>query len=176
MAVAVAIDPRRVIDHARDLARHQSGAGRPRPVWLRRAVSAAYYAVFHAFALHIAGQVLPQGSSADQQRLTRSLEHNALREVCQWVTGKPGAGKQHVQPIVASLQGDPNIRQLASITFRLQEGRHLADYDHLAGFDKASALSFVNEAEVVLDGLDTLAGGPKLEQLLALIALHSKLR
>ena len=83
MAVAVAIDPRRVIEHARDLARHQSGAGRPRSVWLRRAVSAAYYAVFHAFAVRIAGQVLPQGSAVDQQRLTRSLEHAALREVCQ---------------------------------------------------------------------------------------------
>lgn len=176
MAVAVAIDPRRVVEHAEELALHQSGAGRPRPIWLRRAVSAAYYAVFHAFALRVAGQVLPHGSSVDQQRLTRSLEHAALREVCQWVIGRPGAGKKHVQPIVASLQSDPAVRQLAGITFRLQEARHLADYDHLAAFDKASTLSSVNEAKVVLDGLETLAGGPKLEQLLALIALHSKLR
>jgi uncharacterized protein (UPF0332 family) len=176
MAVAVAIDPRRVVEHAGELARHQSGAGRPRPIWLRRAVSAAYYAVFHAFALRVARQVLPQGSSGDQQRLTRSLEHTALREVCQWVIGNPGAGKQHIQPIVASLQGDPSVKQLASITFRLQEARHLADYDHFAAFDKASALSSVNEAEVVLNTLDALSGHANLEQLLALIALHSKLR
>jgi hypothetical protein len=176
MSVAVAIDSRRVIEHARDLARHQSGAGRPRPIWLRRSVSAAYYAVFHAFGLRIAEQVLPQGTPTDQQRLTRSLEHGALREVCQWVTGNPGAGKQHVQPIVATLQADPDIRQLASITFRLQEARHLADYDHLAAFDKASALASVNEAELALNTLDGLAGGRQLELLLALIALHSKLR
>lgn len=176
MAVAVAIDPRQVINHARDLARHQSGAGRPRPVWLRRSISAAYYAVFHSFALRTAAHVLPQGSPSDQQRLTRSLEHAALREVCQWITGSPGAGKQHVQPIVTSLQGDTEIQLVASTTFRLQEARHLADYDHLAAFDKASALSFVNEAELVLNWLDALAGSAKLEQLLALIALHSKLR
>lgn len=175
MAIAVAIDPRRVIDHARELARHQAGAGRPRPVWLRRSISAAYYSVFHAFGLRLSAQLLPQGSAEDQQRLTRSLEHRALREVCQWLTGNPGAGRQHVRPIVAALQGDPQMRQIAGITFRLQEARHLADYDHLAAFDKATSLSFVNQAEFVLDQLDTLAGSPGLEQLLALIALHSNL-
>ncbi len=175
MAVAVAIDPVRVVAHARELARHQTGAGRPRPVWLRRSISAAYYAVFHAFGLKIAAQVLPHGSDTDRQRLTRSLQHVALREVCQWVTGNPGAGKTHVQPIVAQLQTDPQIRQIANITFRLQEARHLADYDHLAGFDKASALSYVAQAEWVVDRLEALTGSVELEQFLALIALHSKL-
>jgi uncharacterized protein (UPF0332 family) len=176
MPVAVAIDPRRLIEHARDLARHQSGAGRPRPVWLRRAASAAYYSVFHAIALGSAQQMLPHGSAEDHQRLSRSLEHSALKEVCQWVTGNPGAGKQHVQPIVATLQVDADVKQLAGIAFRLQETRHLADYDHLAPFGKASVLSTINEAELALDTIDSLAGMATLEKFLALVALQSRLR
>jgi hypothetical protein len=176
MPVAVAINPRHLIEHARDLAQHHTGAGRPRAVLLRRAVSAAYYAVFHAVGLHVGQQVLPRGTAEDQQRLTRSLEHTALKEVCQWVTGTPGAGKKHVQPIVAVLQADAEVKQVAGIAFRLQEARHLADYDHLTAFGKASVLSTVNEAERALDTLADLAGQPNLEKLLALIALHSKLR
>jgi uncharacterized protein (UPF0332 family) len=176
MAVAVAIDPRRLIEHARDLARQQSGAGRPRAASLRRAVSAAYYAAFHAVGLHVARQLLPHGTTEDQWRLTRSLDHGALREVCQWTTGNPGAGKQHVRAIVADLQADPDIRELAGVAFRLQEARHLADYDHLAPFSRPSVLSSINEAELVVDRLDALVGNPALEKLLALIALHSKLR
>lgn len=176
MAVPVAIDPGRLVAHARELARHQGGAGRPRPIWLRRSISAAYYAVFHAFALHVAAQVLPQGSVEDWQRLTRSIDHSALRDVCRWVAGDQGAGKEHVQPIIATLQTDPEIRQVASITFRLQEARHLADYDHLAPFDKALALSFVDQAEWVVDRLEALATTQALEKLVALIALRSKLR
>ena len=176
MATAVPIDPRRVVEHARDLARHQSGAGRPRSVWLRRAASSAYYAVFHGFGLAIAEQLLAGGSQVDRLRLTRSLDHHALREVCQWVTAAPGAGKQHVRAIVSLIQGDPATRQVAGITFRLQETRHLADYDHLAAFDKASVLSYVAQADLVLNRLGGRAGSLPLQQLLALIALHSKLR
>lgn len=176
MPVAVAIDPRGLIEHARVLARHQSGAGRPRAIWIRRGASAAYYAVFHDFALRVGAQAMPQAPLVDRHRLTRSVGHVALREVCRWVSGNPGAGKQHVQSIVAALQADADISQLGDITFRLQETRHLADYDHGAAFGKASVLSSIDQAERALNTLDAKTGSPELEGLLALIALHSKLR
>lgn len=175
MPVAVPIRPRGLVEHARDLAQHQSGAGRPRALWLRRAVSAAYYAVFHAIALAVAQHLLPNGTADEQQRLTRSLEHRALKEVCQWVTGNPGTGKEHVRPIIADLQADPDIRLIAGIAFRLQESRHQADYDHLAPFGKVSVLSSINEAQLALDRLDALAGNVNLAKFLALVALHSSL-
>lgn len=176
MPVAVPINPGQLIEQARDLAHHQSGAGRPRALWLRRAVSAAYYGVFHAVAASLTAQMLPSGTQQERLRLGRSLEHMALKDVCQWVTGKPGAGKTHVQPIVAALQADADIRQLADIVFRLQEARHLADYDHLSAFGKASVLTLINEAEFDINQLTVLVGTPSLEQFLALVALHSKLR
>lgn len=113
-------------------------------VWLRRAVSAANYAVFHEAALRVGRQALPSGSAEDQQRLSRSVGHGALRDVCQWMIGK-GTGKAHAQPIVAVLQQDARIVGITRITLRLQDERHRADDDHLTRFGKAGVLSLVND-------------------------------
>lgn len=173
---AVAIRPEGLIDLSRDLARHQSGAGRPRPVWLRRAASGAYYAVFHAFSRGLADHLLADGDESDRLRLTRSVGHAPLREVCGWVTGGRNAGKQHVRPIVSTLQAHAHSRQVADITFRLQEYRHRADYDHLAPFDKASVLSAINESEYVVSRISAMSGSRELGMFFSLIALQSQLR
>lgn len=137
MPAAAPIDPGHLIDHARDLAHHHIGPGSLRPVYMRRAASAAYYAFFHAMALRVSQQVLPNGSAEDRQRRSRSVGHAELRDVCQWIIGPSGAGKRHLQPIVATLQQDGRVVRIAGIAFRLQEERHRADYDHLATFGKA---------------------------------------
>lgn len=176
MATAVPIDPRKLIAHARDLAAHHEGAGRPRPIWLRRAVSASYYAIFHGLALATATQVLPSGTEEERCRLCRSLEHGALADVCGWIGGQPGAGKEHVKSLVRALQDHRDIRELAGILVGLQENRHLADYDHLTGFDKAGTLTLIAQAERGLDILDRLVGTRNLERFLALVAFHTRLR
>lgn len=175
MPAAAPIDPRHLIDHARDLAHHHIGPGSLRPVYLRRAASAAYYAFFHAMALRVSQQVLPNGSAEDRQRRSRSVGHAELRDVCQWIIGPSGAGKRHVQPIVATLQQDGRVVRIAGIAFRLQEERHRADYDHLATFGKAAVLSLINEAELALNELDHLLDNPEFERLIALVALHTRL-
>lgn len=171
---AVPIRPRRLVEHAHDLIAHHEAAGRPRPIWLRRAVSAAYYAVFHGVSLATVEQLAPNATAEERFRLARSLEHSRLAEVCSWVSGRTPGGKRHTQPIVAILHARPELRQLGDIVRRLQEERHRADYDHLADFDKATALSPVQQAERALDLLDGFRGDPDLERFLALIALHTQ--
>lgn len=163
-----------MLDHARELVEHHEGAGRPRPIWLRRAVSSAYYAAFHAIALATVRQVLPNGSSDDHYRLCRSIGHAEVKQVCVWV--ESGAGKTHASPIAADVHTDTRLLQMARLVQRLQDARHLADYDHLATFDKAEALLHVNAAQRVLGLLSSRAGDPRLEALLALVALHTRLR
>ena len=177
MAQAVPIDPRKLLGHARSLANHQDGAGRPRPVWLRRAVSSAYYSAFHAVSLATTLQLAPLSSSDDRHRLSRSIDHGRLAEVCGWVRKqKAGAGKQHVQAIVSDLQSNAAIQELATHVAELQEARHQADYDHLYVVGKATALTHVAQAKRVLELLDHHQPDPDLQNFLALVALHTQLR
>jgi hypothetical protein len=68
---AVPIDPLKLIEAGRDFANHSRGKGRPRPVWLRRAVSTAYYALFHRLCCDAAEHLLPKGS--EQQKLQQAF-------------------------------------------------------------------------------------------------------
>jgi hypothetical protein len=176
MPAAVPIAPQALLDHALQLATHQSGAGRPRAIWLRRAVSAAYYASFHALSLAIVRQLAPNSTPDDQYRLCRSLDHARVADVCAWVRGQPGTGKQQVQSIVTNLQGSSDIKQLALIISTLQEQRHRADYDHLASFDKASTLGYVSQGQRAINLLTVVPETPDGELFLALVALHTQLR
>lgn len=178
MPQAVPIDPKKLREHARALATHQDGAGRPRPVWLRRAVSSAYYSAFHAVSLATTLQLAPQSSSEDRYRLSRSIDHGRLAEVCGWIRGQKGdgAGRQHVQPIVSDLRLNPAIQELATHIAELQEARHQADYDHLYVVGKATALTYVAQASRVLELLDQSSSDPYLQSFLALIALNTQLR
>ncbi len=178
MPQAVPIDPKKLLEHARALATHQDGAGRPRPVWLRRAVSSAYYSAFHAVSLATTLQLAPQSSSEDRYRLSRSIDHGRLAEVCGWVRGQKGdgAGKQHVQAIVSDLRLNPAMQELATHIAELQEARHQADYDHLYVVGKAMALTHVAQASEVLKLLDKHQSDADLQSFLALVALHTQLR
>jgi hypothetical protein len=53
---------------------------RPRQASLRRAVSTAYYAVFHLLATSAASQASPASPAGLSERIQRSLEHGAMKE------------------------------------------------------------------------------------------------
>lgn len=174
MPTAVSIRPRALLQQARELAEHQTGAGRPRPEWLRRAVSTAYYAVFHDVALRVSRHLLPQGSQADRRRLCRSIGHRELREVCESV--KKPKGRAHYRPIIERLHQDQQLARLAESIADLQEQRHQADYDHLEPFSKERVLLALEVAETALNDLDALQDHASPHEFFALIALQTKLR
>jgi hypothetical protein len=56
---------------------------------LRRAVSAAYYALFHKLTLTAAEALLPAATQEQRWQLGRHFGHGEMRRVCEWVTGPP---------------------------------------------------------------------------------------
>ena len=80
MPQAVAIAPSKLIEVAEELANHMTGAGRPRPAWLRRAVSTAYYALFHCICLEAARHLLPNGEDEERLMLARTFGHAEIKE------------------------------------------------------------------------------------------------
>jgi hypothetical protein len=92
---------------------------------LRRAISAAYYAIFHftmaAAADMFFGTATPSASAYTV--VYRSVDHEALRSLCaQLSQSKP-------QNVAIPLSSFGTIADFARVTANLQEQRHSADYD-----------------------------------------------
>lgn len=173
MASAVPIDPAKLLEAARDFANHHRGQGRPRPIWLRRAVSSAYYALFHSIVLTVAGILLPSGSQEERLRLTRSFSHQSVATVCTWITSGNGI-PEHSEALARSLQGTP-IAGVADAFTSLRLSRHDADYDHLAPFDKKTALAAIEDAEKGIQQLSAATDRDR-EALAALLSLKTQIR
>lgn len=99
---------------------------RPRQASLRRAVSTAYYALFH---LLIAETTRNWRRSQDRDKLARMFEHATMRRSC--ITARDELRKQLQQGLLP-LEGVRDAEDLAFLadTFvKMQQQRHSADYD-----------------------------------------------
>ncbi len=113
-----------------------SRPGRPRETDLRRAISTAYYALFHCLAACCADTLVGgPGSNRDLRawnRMYRSLEHGIARRRCR---------HRDVADFPAG------IRYFAAVFVEMQDMRHEADYAPEAEFSKADVIRYVNQAE-----------------------------
>jgi hypothetical protein len=77
------LDPEHLCDQAERLVAPPP-AGPPRQVDIRRAVSAAYYAIFHASVTAAADQIVGRTKRAGSEYglVCRSIDHRWLRELC----------------------------------------------------------------------------------------------
>ena len=124
-----------------------SSLGRPRQADLRRAVSAAYYALFHSLARcgadTLAGSSSVRRNQASWQRIYRSLEHGLTVRRLNNRSGMRGFPRE--------------IQDFGRLFGNLQVQRHRADYDPAASFDRATVLQVVAEAEQHIIGLENAA-------------------
>lgn len=108
---------------------------RPRQADLKRAVSTAYYAMFHTLARDCADRFIGTGqtrSTAAWRQVYRALEHGFAKQSCSQVT---------------KLGFPSNIAHCADTFARLQDSRHRADYDPHAQFNRAEVLLMISEAD-----------------------------
>lgn len=170
-----AIRPDWLLRQANELGYREGGEGQPRNINLRRAVSSAYYALFHGIVLTTTGLLLSDATLEERQRLARSFSHSNLRLACQYVV-KPNDAPKMARPIAAAAAGSTPLVDVAEALLSLQEARHNADYDHLAGFTKAGVLQSVDVVVDALAKLETLKGTAALQRFVSLLALRQSLR
>jgi hypothetical protein len=127
-----------------ELAEHlaQLDPRRPRMANLRRAVSSAYYAIFHllaseASALYAAEPVLAA-------RIIRTLNHADMKKASLMIASNklPKA----VQPPTGRYLAPVDLKAVADTFVKLQQARHEADYDLSRSFRRQEALAFVQSA------------------------------
>jgi uncharacterized protein (UPF0332 family) len=171
---AIPIDPLKLTEAGRAFANQSGSKGRPRPIWLRRSVSSAYYALFHRLCRDAAAHLLPKGTPQEQLQLARAFGHRDMKAVCAQIAGREGGTHQHVRPLVDRLK-QTGIADVARSFCDLQEARHRADYDHLSAFSKAVALAHVDDAEKAMQILDRARKRDR-DTLFSLLAIGARLR
>ena len=134
---------------------------RPRQVDVNRAVSAAYYALFHTLtrlcADTIAGTTKARSSKAWLQTY-RALAHGFARNACAQVRSKGFP---------------PEIERFANAIVDLQRLRHDADYDPSRTFKRSEVIPLVERAETAILDLRK-APRPDLPAFVALVLLPER--
>lgn len=109
-------------------------AGPPRQVDLRRAISAAYYALFHLTLTALADEVVgvSQRHTSRYDLLHRGVDHRTIKDVCA-VIGKAKPPLKYSSYVPVNGFGQ-NMLIFAGAFIDLQEKRHRADYDVTARY------------------------------------------
>jgi hypothetical protein len=122
----------------------------PNEVDFRRAISAAYYGLFHAVLTAAADQAL--GFQFRWHRIYsyvyRSVSHTSLREVCEAINKSALPAK--FRPFAPEGGFDNHLRQFAAVVVELQEKRYIADYDPVATVPKSDAETVIRMARAAL--------------------------
>lgn len=136
---------------------------RPKQANLRRAVSAAYYALFHEAVEKSCAAVLSSSHAGGLvgDRLRRTIQHaNALKSA-KWFAGPPKNLPQAIQDMRAPFGTpqpavDPSLRGICQTFTALQAERHRADYDLSSPFSRADANRQIADAQAAIVAIRSL--------------------
>ena len=124
--------------------------GAPKRADLRRAVSTAYYAVFHFLSKAAADALVgsTKSGSAAHTIVYRAFEHRRMHAACR------EASKQKLDAKLSNASGfvrfDESLRSGASAFVELQDRRHRADYDPNFAITTSETKSAIDMAETAI--------------------------
>jgi len=121
-----------------------SGRGKPRLVFLRRAVSDAYYALFHRIALMCADELIGRSKQKTNawRRIYRNLEHGRCKEEFR---------RDDLKKL------SPTAYLVGKAFIGLQEARHAADYDPTVSYRRrADVQVLIDLASAAITSIDNL--------------------
>jgi hypothetical protein len=148
-----ALSPPDLIRQARQLISHHTAPPPAAQADLRRAISSAYYAVFHFTLIALAdlfvGSDAASRNSLRYQLVYRSIDHKLFKTLCEEAT-KPTAGKRWA-PYVGISKTGVNIGAYAKAITVLQDARHEADYDPLVNLNATDVGLMIDMAIVCID-------------------------
>ena len=122
----------------------------------RRAVSAAYYAVFHLLTMTAAEH---WAIAADRNRFARLFEHNKIKAASQSlpIRLKECLG---VAPSLQDRQTADTLRFIAEEFVSLQQERHTADYDNSEVWSYAEVENAITRAHTLYISWNTIRNTP----------------
>lgn len=163
-----------LLGQAHRLARHEPR--RPRQASLRRAVSTAYYAVFHLL-VDAAGREVVSGQNQTILRgsICRALNHTDMKKAClavaNWNVNNPP------QPLAMVIPRGPGIeiQNIGAAFVDLQQARHEADYDLLRRFSRSDVLALLRLADGAFADLVSIEkANPERRAFLLALVFHGR--
>lgn len=136
-----------LLEQAADLVLKE--AKRPKQSSLRRAISTAYYAVFHLLIFEATKTVVPEKSIG--YLVARTFQHGEMKEASKAFSVSLPKKLGTILPSISS-----DLRHVAGAFVTLQEGRHQADYDTAKRFTRAEAITFIQQAQFIFTTWKTL--------------------
>ena len=128
-----------LIEQARHLAKREPK--RPRQASLRRAVSTAYYALFH---LLISEATLNWKKVDQRPLLARFFEHGKMRAASDRQRADCSSFIKSNPVLGAKLHCMRHLHRVAHTFFLAQQQRHAADYDSAKIWDRIEVLSLID--------------------------------
>ncbi|HRQ88296.1 MAG TPA: hypothetical protein PLA50_05825 [Bacteroidia bacterium] len=164
--------PRDLLAQARHLAKKEPR--RPLQASLRRAVSTAYYALFHFLGEEssrlLIGAAHHEKSLRDLAR--RAIAHTRLKDVClEFQKATPKALlKPHWR--TSGVGGDADLAVICANFVELQQARQTADYDFTSAMNRSEALDACDKVQEAIAAWERLkARQPEALKLFALSIL-----
>src|SRR5579864_1275904 len=137
---------------------------RPRQASLRRAVSAAYYALFHMLAAEGVRRFVPAQPTLLRAQVRRAYAHANMRNVCQRFSRLQPSDT--LAPLLI-LPIEPELVSVAEAFVALQQARHEADYDFAATFNRIDVLQRVQRARTAVASWHAIRSNPNATVFLA---------
>lgn len=165
--------PQDLIAQAEFLARREPK--RPKQASLRRAVSSAYYALFH-FLIDEACRLVLSGKTDHRplrEQLARGFDHSRMK-----TASNAFASANRNNPWVALFGAPPAIpaalRQVARVFAQLQEERHEADYSLGKTLTRSDVLMTITRARSAMATWKTIKSSPEADAYLLAMIVRSR--
>lgn len=154
------LEPSDLLAQAKNLAGKRKG--KPRQTDLARAISSAYYAIFHYLLRQMADAIVGVTSrgTAAYELAYRSVDHGTLAILCADVT-KPTLPARYPRTIGMPTHFGTDIGDCATAFTTLQELRHQADYSPRKRFLKSDALAAIAQAHQGMEALERAPDGER---------------
>jgi uncharacterized protein (UPF0332 family) len=151
---------RQLLSQARRLARLDPK--RPQQGNLRRAVSAAYYALFHFLIDHACRAMLGTSMKLRPYRdvLARAFQHGAMEKACKSFGGSvlPDMVKKGLP---SGFTVSPDLQSVSQTFVDAQDKRRHADYDRTQKFTRSDVLALVRAVEDAMSSFTRIRGQPE---------------
>lgn len=147
---------------------------KPRQANLRRAISVAYYALFHLLVGAGGYELAPPQPPTLKLRVQRVFDHASMKAVCKKFVEN---NLNHLPLDLGDLVHTPVEKELVDVatTFiEMQELRHQADYNVAASFDRTQVLVHIASVEDAFRKWKKVVGKPNISVFLTAMMFQKR--
>jgi uncharacterized protein (UPF0332 family) len=161
--------PNDLLEQARHLANREPK--RPKQASLRRAVSTAYYALFHLLSIETARN---WKRPAERSTVARMLDHTPMGKVCatkrdelkEYFNTRPPAGHQH--------DVRKHLHLIANTFVLMLQHRHTADYNSSVKWTRTDALEKIESVEAAFQSWRVIRDEHEAQDFLVTLLLRER--